>query len=374
MGYAVKNDRLFDGETAIPFVRSPNQSGRITPTLIVVHDTAAWLTKGNAVKYFKKRLARVSAHFVVDRDGTITQMVECDRKAWHAGKSSYNGRKNCNAFSIGIEIVSPGKLVRKGGKDPVAWFGQTFPDDENNIVDVKTKAHGSGAWLEYTPEQIKSVEKICSALVDAYPIRDIVAHWEISPRRKIDTNPVFPLEDLRHKTLDFAKFERFPIGIGDHGDDVFAIQNRLVRLGYGSIVKKPDGHFGPLTKRAVIAWQSENDIDLDGELSEDEFNQLVNRKSKEMASGEVEDRKKSLRNEAAAAGVGTTLAVGVNTLPDADLESVWSVLMAGLTRAGELATKITSTGMSLNPTAAAYVVAGVLTYSVVRWWMRRGEG
>ena len=47
---------------------------------------------------------RVSAHFLVRRDGTLLQFVSCDKRAWHAGASTWRGRADCNDFSIGIEL------------------------------------------------------------------------------------------------------------------------------------------------------------------------------------------------------------------------------------------------------------------------------
>ncbi len=47
---------------------------------------------------------RVSAHFLIERDGTVTQFVSCLERAWHAGVSSFEGRETCNDFSVGIEL------------------------------------------------------------------------------------------------------------------------------------------------------------------------------------------------------------------------------------------------------------------------------
>lgn len=54
---------------------------------------------------------RVSAHFLIERDGLVTQFVSCDRRAWHAGASRYAGRDNCNDFSIGIELEGTDELA-----------------------------------------------------------------------------------------------------------------------------------------------------------------------------------------------------------------------------------------------------------------------
>lgn len=116
---------LIDGRPAT-FAPSPNIGGRIEPTLIVLHDTASPLASDGSISWLCNPQSKVSAHFVVGRDGRVTQLVPCDRAAWHAGQSSWCGRANCNGYAIGIEIVNPGKLTRRGDM-AYAWFGHGWP-------------------------------------------------------------------------------------------------------------------------------------------------------------------------------------------------------------------------------------------------------
>src|SRR5690606_37904293 len=112
---------------------------------------------------------------VVERDGKVTQMVPLDRRAFHAGKSVYKGKKDVNYFSIGIEIVNPGCLTSAGKAHFHKKKADYFPKDQ--IVQRTTKAHGPGYWLPYTTEQIDTVISMCRALVKAYPtITDITTH------------------------------------------------------------------------------------------------------------------------------------------------------------------------------------------------------
>lgn len=172
------------------------------PRYIVVHDTASRLDPFNVVNYFASSACKVSAHFVVERDGAITQMVPTHKRAYHAGVSSWKGPdgrtiSGLNSCSIGIEIVNPGKMDDKGN----AWFGPCCEPSE--IVKKGTPPHGQGYWLPYTEAQIKSVTAICRAVVEEYPdCNEILTHWEIAPKRKIDTNPLFPLEELRRAVFD----------------------------------------------------------------------------------------------------------------------------------------------------------------------------
>ena len=97
---------------------------------------------------------RVSAHFLIDRNGHVTQFVSCDQRAWHAGVSSFDGREQCNDFSIGIELE---------GTD-------TEP---------------------FTDAQYASLAKLSSCLRARYPLLAVRGHSDIAPRRKTDPGPFF---------------------------------------------------------------------------------------------------------------------------------------------------------------------------------------
>jgi N-acetylmuramoyl-L-alanine amidase len=187
----IANHRL----TQWGFVQANACGGALSkPSLIVLHDTANRAQPGETVRWFSSSQCKTSAHFVVERDGKIVQMVGCDRVAYHAGLSTFKGKKSCNGFAIGIEIDNPGKLT----KDGRAWFHKKDEAGYQGIEPAKTKAHGDGYWLPYTGDQIRSVTELCQALTEAYPsIKDIATHWIISPGRKIDTNPLFPLDEVR---------------------------------------------------------------------------------------------------------------------------------------------------------------------------------
>ena len=97
------------------FVSSPNYSPRPIDAIvdcIVVHATVIDTLQGTVDRFLDLGPA-VSAHYVVDRDGTTVQMVRDDDKAWHAGVSELEGVKGVNDFSIGIEMVN-----RNDGVDP----------------------------------------------------------------------------------------------------------------------------------------------------------------------------------------------------------------------------------------------------------------
>ncbi|RWR26809.1 N-acetylmuramoyl-L-alanine amidase [Sinirhodobacter populi] len=175
----------------------------ITPTIVILHDTAGRLDKGNSATYLaSKNSGQVSVHFVIERDGTITQLVPLNRRANHAGVSTFNGRSGCNDFAIGIEIVNPGKMSWSGARIAQAWWGQTFDAATFDVRDAETPQHGKGAWMAYTPEQIAAVTELLQCLfADVPTLKDITTHWYVSPGRKVDTNPLFPLDQVRAAVL-----------------------------------------------------------------------------------------------------------------------------------------------------------------------------
>ncbi|MEL0310332.1 MAG: 1,6-anhydro-N-acetylmuramyl-L-alanine amidase AmpD, partial [Gammaproteobacteria bacterium] len=108
---------------------------------------------------------KVSSHLFIERDGSITQFVPFDKKAWHAGVSNFNGRENCNEFSIGIELEGT---------------------DE----------------LEYTQQQYDSLVEVSRELMVLYPLitkDNIVGHCDIAPGRKTDPGKAFDWDLYRSR-------------------------------------------------------------------------------------------------------------------------------------------------------------------------------
>lgn len=105
---------------------------------------------------------KVSSHLLIERDGAVCQFVPFDKCAWHAGESSFEGRDNCNDFSVGIELEGT---------------------DRNGFREV----------------QYGTLIAVCRTLIDTYgiPPRNIVGHSDIAPGRKTDPGPVFDWPRLR---------------------------------------------------------------------------------------------------------------------------------------------------------------------------------
>jgi len=106
---------------------------------------------------------QVSAHFVVDRNGEITQFVACSERAWHAGISEWEGRSGCNDFAIGIEMIG----------------------DENR---------------PFTTHQYRETARLCKTLMQRYPAispQRIVGHQDIAPGRKWDPGKQWDWQHFR---------------------------------------------------------------------------------------------------------------------------------------------------------------------------------
>ena len=158
------------------FRESPNCSARpsgANVTLLVIHNIS--LPPGqfggiyisdffqnkldvSADQYFEEiKNLKVSSHLLIDRFGKVIQFVPFNKSAWHAGISFFKGKKNCNDFSIGIEME---------GTDST----------------------------EYTNEQYESLKELTLSLMKAYPkieLESIVGHSDIAPGRKTDPGEFF---------------------------------------------------------------------------------------------------------------------------------------------------------------------------------------
>ena len=115
--------------------------------------------------YFKSiKGIQVSAHVFIERDGMMTQFVNLDKRAWHAGHSAYLGQAQCNDFSIGIELE---------GSD----------------------------YQPFTPKQYDMLAQLIVAIYDSYPAtrRHLTGHSDIAPNRKTDPGEHFDWGRLRQQ-------------------------------------------------------------------------------------------------------------------------------------------------------------------------------
>lgn len=228
-----------------------HSGGRIVPRVVILHDTAGRLDKFNSRDYLCSNPSKVSCHFVIERDGTVSQLATCDARTSHAGVSRFEGVENVNGFSVGIEIVNPGRL----NADGVSWFGVRY----EGALPGASPSHKRGFWLPYTDAQTTAVIALVAALREAYPtITAVKGHHDISPGRKEDPTPLFPWALLARRLPTVP-----PAPVVDSAP-VASAQARLSDLGYYNGV--PGGKPGVRTRAATFAFQSENGLDATGEL------------------------------------------------------------------------------------------------------------
>ena len=191
----IENDKLVGD--SIEFQDSSKHSGNFSqdlPDTIIIHYTAGG-SANSAINTLSNPNVKASAHIIIDWDGSITQLIPFNKIAWHAGRSSWNGRTGLNKFSIGIEIVNPGHL-KKVGQQYQSWFGKFYLEEE--VISATHRNESKERyWHIYKEEQITAVKEVCELLTEEYGIKEILGHEEIAPRRKTDPGPAFPLDKLR---------------------------------------------------------------------------------------------------------------------------------------------------------------------------------
>lgn len=168
----IQTSGWIDGCTKIISPHFDARPAGVLPELLVIHCISlpeGSYGNGNIEALFCGRLdcaadpsfeslrgLRVSSHFVIARDGSVTQFVDMNDRAWHAGKSSFQGRTDCNDFSIGIELEG--------------CIGE-----------------------DYAPQQIEALVFLCHEITKKLPtVTSVAGHSDIAPGRKTDPGPRFP--------------------------------------------------------------------------------------------------------------------------------------------------------------------------------------
>ena len=163
--------------------------------------------------------AQVSAHYVIDEDGTVYALVDEARRAWHAGEATWRGVRDVNGHSIGIELVNPGHE-----------FGyRAFPE-----------------------AQMATLVELARDIVarHAIPAVGVVGHSDVAPARRKD-----PGERFDWRRLNTAGIGLWPRELGDAskaGVEISVVQEKLQRLGYGLEVS---GIYDTATGTVVTAFR-----------------------------------------------------------------------------------------------------------------------
>lgn len=215
----------YKGATVVP---SPNHGERADvsgPDMIILHYTGMG-TADSALAWLCNAESQVSSHYFVFEDGRVMQLVPERLRAWHAGKSVWDGASDINSRSIGIEIANAG--------------------------------HPAGL-PEFPKAQIDAVIELCRDCGTRWSIAPerVLGHSDIAPVRKIDPGEKFPWDTLSQHGVGHW-VQPAPIGggrffqRGDSGQPVEAIQSMLSLYGYGIEIT---GHYCEKTDGVVAAFQ-----------------------------------------------------------------------------------------------------------------------
>jgi N-acetylmuramoyl-L-alanine amidase len=155
---------------------SPNWDERGLPISMVVLHYTGMPDAAGAMARMCDAEAKVSAHYMIDEDGTVTRMVPEAKRAWHAGKSYWRGVTDINSASVGIELVNPGH----------EWGYRPFPE-----------------------AQIEALIPLLHAIVQRHdiPRANVVGHSDIAPARKEDPGELFAWELLARFRLALPRPE-----------------------------------------------------------------------------------------------------------------------------------------------------------------------
>ena len=207
---------------------SPNHEERkrgLKPSILLLHYTGM-ASAELALKRLCDPSAKVSCHYLIDVDGRIIQMVDEDRRAWHAGVGSWRGATDINSMSIGVEIQNIGH---------------------------------NGDYPDYTAAQMDAVVALGKDIVLRNDIRAerVLGHSDVAPARKADPGEKFDWRMLHESGLGHwvppvKRNGNHVFGPGDSGSAVGQLQQALAHYGYGIDVTDT---FDVATSQVVTAFQ-----------------------------------------------------------------------------------------------------------------------
>jgi N-acetylmuramoyl-L-alanine amidase len=208
-----------------PSANHGERAGDRAPDMLILHYTGM-KDAGEALQWLCNPVSQVSSHYFVFENGHTLQLVPEERRAWHAGLSSWHSEKDINSCSIGIEIAHPGHI---------------------------------GGMPSYPEEQIASLILLCRDLVTRWRIQPerVLAHSDIAPLRKEDPGETFPWAQLNAAGIGHyvhpapIRDGRF-FTEGEEGAPIEALQAMFALYGYDIPVT---GRFCSHTRSVVSAFQ-----------------------------------------------------------------------------------------------------------------------
>lgn len=204
----------------VPAVNIEPRRGQRAVDMLVLHYTGMASAEA-ACELLCSGESSVSCHYLVDEAGRITQMVGEDLRAWHAGVSCWQGEADTNSRSIGIEIHNPG-------------HGRGYPD--------------------FPLPQMEAVARLCRDILSRHeiPARNVLAHSDVAPGRKIDPGEKFDWAFLWRAGVGHWVPPADPDGAALTPAELFRFQSLLAAYGYGV---HPTGEDDADTRKVSDAFQ-----------------------------------------------------------------------------------------------------------------------
>ena len=192
--------------------------------MLVIHYTAMESAKA-ALNHLCDPKTEVSAHYLIDEDGTVYQLVDEKKRAWHAGNSGWRGHSDINSRSIGIELYNPG--------------------------------HERG-YKKFPKAQIDALKTLCRGIQNrhAIPDRNVVGHADIAPHRKKDPGEKFPWQQLAQNGTGLypaRKTLRKDFNAAARVTDRRRLRHLLMQYGYP--FTKTGSFTGATLEQNIIAFQ-----------------------------------------------------------------------------------------------------------------------
>jgi len=192
---------------------SPNHGARKAAIDMLVLHYTGMASAEDALRRLTAPDSGVSAHYVIDEDGTVWRLVPEERRAWHAGVSFWRGTRDVNSASIGIELVNPG------------------PDL---------------GYREFPEPQITALEQLAGEILARHsmPPRNVIGHSDVAPARKQDPGELFPWRRLAFAGIGLWPEPPLPLPPREIGP-------RLAAIGYdpsaapASVITAFQRHFRP---------------------------------------------------------------------------------------------------------------------------------
>lgn len=207
---------------------SPNfneRRGGAAPDMVILHYTGMQ-SAGSAIAHLCDPASKVSSHYVIDQAGQILRLLDEAHRAWHAGVSHWQGERDINSRSIGIELVNRGH------------------------------SHG---YSDYPELQMLALIALLRDIRARQPMQPefVLGHSDVAPTRKQDPGEKFDWKRLHAEGFGLwvppePLGDDAGLGPGDQGAKVKRLQRDLLRLGFGAGVT---GAYDPLTVDCVTAFQ-----------------------------------------------------------------------------------------------------------------------